>query len=686
MCRPVPVAPPDVAIYEGTDVAESTRSIVLTITAGARVLAIVRDGKQATSFIHPTEPSGAASGAHALVDVARAPGGAARALCDNHLAAPGTLGPFGRTSAAPASPRTPPGPTLAGEILVDVGYDLYTAQFGSSSTTASEYATGLFGAVSAIYRRDVDVAILIDQLVIWTAPEPFGGGDRSVVQLNSYRSYNETARVGVPRDVAHLLANLEHGGGIAYVDVLCNDAFGYGVSNLDGFYSSFPTTGYLWDVNVVAHELGHNFGSPHTHCYQPPIDKCYRQEPGCFSGIVHPTVGETMSYCHLNATIEMGFGSVVGGVIRGEAEGGACIGAAPGVCGDGVADPGEQCDDGNVAGGDCCTSNCVVEVGEACADDGDPCTTDVCDELAACTHEPPGSCTSCDAPTVVPAAGGTFPGTTTGPNTLLGTCGGGAAPEQVFAWTPDVSGLARVDTCGSALDTILYVRTGACETGPQLGCNDDSSCGQQSAASFYVEAGTTYYLIVDGYSGAGSFTVSVAPPGCAAAPLAGCKLPTLAGKAKLQLRDKLDDSKDQLSWSWTKGASTTVANLGNPIANDGYVLCVYDAGGPVLSAAVPPGGVCLEKPCWTAKSGAFGYKNNLRTPQGIGKLDLKTGVAGKAKIGAKGKGALLQMPSLGGLVPPLRVQLVRPGGPCWEASYSAPFVKPDGSQLSGKSD
>ena len=54
------------------------------------------------------------------------------------------------------------------------------------------------------------------------------------------------------------------------------------------------------------------------------------------------------------------------------------LGFAP-ICGNGVLDPGEQCDDGNLAAGDCCSPACRFEpVGTAC-DDGDACTqTDTC--------------------------------------------------------------------------------------------------------------------------------------------------------------------------------------------------------------------------------------------------------------------------------------------------------------------
>jgi len=70
-------------------------------------------------------------------------------------------------------------------------------------------------------------------------------------------------------------------------------SYGYGVSgNIDGDYGS-------WDKMVIAHEIGHNFGLPHTHdgsFYDPIIDNCGNQ---CFTEPLPVDDGTIMSYCHL---------------------------------------------------------------------------------------------------------------------------------------------------------------------------------------------------------------------------------------------------------------------------------------------------------------------------------------------------------------------------------------------------
>ena len=166
---------------------------------------------------------------------------------------------------------------------------------------------------------------------------------------------------------------------------------------------------------------------------------------------------------------------------------------------------------------------------------------------------------------------------------------------------------------------------------------------------------------------------------CAAAPLSGCTTPTLAGAASLSLRDQPDDSKDLLKWKLTKGGATTAADFGNPAQASLLGVCLYDATDTlVFDGRIPPGGDCGTKPCWKALgtpagSKGYTYKQKAGTPDGIQKLVLKPGEAGKTKIVVKGgKENLAASPT--GFAPlplalPARVQLQSSTGTCWEAVF-----------------
>jgi hypothetical protein len=59
------------------------------------------------------------------------------------------------------------------------------------------------------------------------------------------------------------------------------------------------------------------------------------------------------------------------------------------ICGDGVIETGELCDEGAANGtlASCCTATCQFQPGGTpCADDGNPCTADSCDSAGSCRH------------------------------------------------------------------------------------------------------------------------------------------------------------------------------------------------------------------------------------------------------------------------------------------------------------
>ena len=68
-----------------------------------------------------------------------------------------------------------------------------------------------------------------------------------------------------------------------------------------------------------------------------------------------------------------------------------------------------------------------------------------------------------------------------------------------WRWTPAVSGVALIDTCGSDFDTTLAVYTGsAVDALTEVASNDDGECAPQSGVQFDATAGTTYVVAVDG--------------------------------------------------------------------------------------------------------------------------------------------------------------------------------------------
>ncbi len=150
------------------------------------------------------------------------------------------------------------------------------------------------------------------------------------------------------------------------------------------------------------------------------------------------------------------------------------------------------------------------------------------------------------------------------------------------------------------------------------------------------------------------------------------------GRSSLLVKDNTDDTRDQLKWSWNRGAATSIADFDDPpLSSATYRVCLYDASGnsqPLLEADVPPAGTCGTRPCWKGiPSRGYVYKNKAGLPDGVVKMLLSAGSDGKAKIQASGKGTNLQTPALP-LIPPVTAQLVIVDGAstqCWQTTFTA---------------
>ena len=181
------------------------------------------------------------------------------------------------------------------QIAIETDYEFTNRLFGGNTTASTAYALSLIGAISEIYERDVNVRLGVPFIRVWGANnDPYtAGGD----PLDEVRDHWRAKMGSVDRTLVHYLTGKQNMpyGGVAYLEVMCSTPWGYGVSGyLNGFFP-YPLQDHSnsWDVVVAAHELGHNFGTGHTHdSYTPVID-------GCGNGDCSQAFGGTiMSYCH----------------------------------------------------------------------------------------------------------------------------------------------------------------------------------------------------------------------------------------------------------------------------------------------------------------------------------------------------------------------------------------------------
>ncbi len=213
-------------------------------------------------------------------------------------------------------------------MYFELDYTLVTEKGGAQN--AINWMSGIFNQVQALYANE-GITMSISEIFAWTSEDPYTGTSTNVA-LNKFR----TTRTSYNGDLAHLVSRgVPTGGGIAYINTLCTP-YGYAYSWVQSYYNDFPV--YSWSVNVIAHETGHNLGSPHTHnCSWAggPIDGCgptanaAYAEGTCTTGPVPVDGGTVMSYCHLlgvGINLNKGFGPLPLNLITNNINGSSCLG------------------------------------------------------------------------------------------------------------------------------------------------------------------------------------------------------------------------------------------------------------------------------------------------------------------------------------------------------------------------
>ncbi len=210
------------------------------------------------------------------------------------------------------------------KIYFECDYQMFIDK--GSVVNVANYVTGLFNVIQTLYNVET-LQTEVSQIYVWTASDPYIPFTTSGDLLNNFQA----TRTIFNGNVAHLLTTRNLGaGGMAFLDVICTPNTAYAISNIDNTFAAYPNTS--WTSLVVTHELGHNFGSNHTHwCGWPggAIDDCYPVEGTCSPGPTPPVLGGTiMSYCHLTSTgilLTNGFGALPGGAIRASYAAASCL-------------------------------------------------------------------------------------------------------------------------------------------------------------------------------------------------------------------------------------------------------------------------------------------------------------------------------------------------------------------------
>ena len=179
-------------------------------------------------------------------------------------------------------------------IAIEVDSDTYN-QFGGDTTLIKYEAMKQVEFVSKIYEKEINTQLVVTLVHFWkdSGNDPYKGIYDIFTLLDKFATKWNTdsalVKLGPKYDkVIYMVSKGFYGaGGIAY---------------LNGKQSLIP-----WGFNgdsrglaTLAHEMGHNFGSPHTQSCSWPggvIDYCYPAESDCYEKSLEIARGTIMSYC-----------------------------------------------------------------------------------------------------------------------------------------------------------------------------------------------------------------------------------------------------------------------------------------------------------------------------------------------------------------------------------------------------
>ncbi len=194
-----------------------------------------------------------------------------------------------------------------GRLAIDTDKEWLQRRFSNNLSAAASWIEELMLVSNTIFERDVNLRFQLADVILRVGSDPYtvNQAPASEAALLEFGSWWFANQGSVARTHAALISGRapaeNQASGIAWLDSYCQaQSVGgsYSVNQL--FYGSWVPLAQ--SARVFAHEIGHNLGSPHTHCFNPPLDQCFNAEPGCYAGPVScpaAGTGTLMSYCQL---------------------------------------------------------------------------------------------------------------------------------------------------------------------------------------------------------------------------------------------------------------------------------------------------------------------------------------------------------------------------------------------------
>lgn len=176
-------------------------------------------------------------------------------------------------------------------IAVDIDSDTYE-QFNRDTTLIKYEVIRMIEQASKIYETEINTQLVVTVINIWkdSSKDPY----KNIFDINALYTNLTNTWFTTNASLRGLSTKYDK---LMYINSKGFSGAG-GLGSLGGKQSVVG-----WgNITTIAHELGHNFGSPHTQSCSwvgGIIDYCYASESDCYTGALEEKKGTVMSYCNV---------------------------------------------------------------------------------------------------------------------------------------------------------------------------------------------------------------------------------------------------------------------------------------------------------------------------------------------------------------------------------------------------